>query len=77
MTRREAGDVVVIIFASAVGALLVIGGIGLLVERLMHPEADIAEASDSLAETAGMIVGALLGFVSGRGFGRHDPPTDQ
>lgn len=75
MTRlrdRSAADVVVIIFAGVVAAIMIITVIGSVILKLVHPGIDLSKVSEVVTNTLGTLVGALVGFIGGRAYGKSE-----
>ena len=69
---RSAADIVVILFAAMVTLTCVIVGLGLVVARIMHPEANLHGGVELLTNILTTVVGALVGFIGGRATGRYE-----
>jgi hypothetical protein len=46
--------------------------IGVIVARVIHPEIDLSKAAESINNMLSTIIGALVGFISGRAYGRRE-----
>ena len=65
MNARPAIDVVVVVFAACVAIVLVLTTIGVVVIEIVNPDQDTAAAIDTVSETLGVLVGALVGLIGG------------
>ena len=67
---RSTVDIVVIIFALIIGAVLFLATTGSIVGKLLHPSLDISKGTELIAGTVTTITGALIGFIGGRAQGK-------
>jgi xanthosine utilization system XapX-like protein len=65
---RSAMDIVVLIWGITVAVTLLLGTIGVLTGKLIHPQMDIVNG----AETIATIVAAMVGFIGGRTVGKAE-----
>ena len=70
--HRSTTDIVIIIFAAMVGIMLVIGMVGLLVLKFYRPELNVQAGTEAIVNIITTIVGALVGFIGGRAYGRSE-----
>ncbi len=72
MHDRPTGEIVVIIFALTIAAVLILSGAGVVVLELARPDAtDTNDTIETLSEIIGVLIGAVLGFLGGsKGLGR-------
>jgi hypothetical protein len=63
---------VVILFTFLICLVVTITIIGITAARLMHPEMDLSKAGDAIFNMISTIIGALVGFISGRAYGRRE-----
>jgi hypothetical protein len=72
-------------FTLLICAVLIITVVGITVQKAVHPELDLSKAGDAVFNMISTIIGALVGFISGRAYGRReerdtrngDFPTEQ
>jgi len=62
-----------LIIASVVGASVLLTGAGLLAAALFHPDWPLAEAFGSFTHALGLLIGAVLGYLAGRGRSQDGP----
>lgn len=72
LKERSAADVVVIIFAAVVSLVLIVTLIGSIILKLVHPGIDLGKVSDFMTNTLTTLVGALVGFIGGRAYGKTE-----
>jgi hypothetical protein len=69
---RPAVDVVLILVAIVVGTMLLLSSVAIILIELIHPETDTSELIRMESEILGVLVGALVGVIGGRGIGRAE-----
>ena len=69
---RSSIDVVVIILTCTIAGTLVVSIIGLVIMKLIHPEADTSRGAEAVSNIVTTIVGALVGFIGGRATGKYE-----
>lgn len=72
LSSRSTTDIVVLCFTILVCVILTISAIGIVLIKALHPEMDFSKAGESVNNILATIVGALVGFISGRIHGRHE-----
>lgn len=72
MRQRSAADIVVIIMAALVATLMILTVIGSIILKIVHPEINLANVAEVITNTLGTIVGALVGFIGGRAYGKTE-----
>lgn len=72
LSNRSTTDIVVLCFTLLVCTVLVLITIGIVIAKMIHPEADFSKASEAINNILSTIVGALVGFISGRIYGKHE-----
>lgn len=70
--NRSTSEIVVLLFTSLVCVVLTMLILGAIIAKLIHPEMDLSRLSEAVTQTLSTIVGALVGFISGRSFGRRE-----
>jgi len=63
---------VVLGFTLVIGAVLILTTIAIIVIELVHPETDTDGLVKIDTEVLAVLVGALVGFIGGRGYGRTE-----
>lgn len=64
---RTAPELVMLILAATVGLLLLAAVVLVGVLEIVRPETDTGDALDMLASTITILVGAIVGYLAGRG----------
>jgi len=70
--HRSTTDIVVIMFSGVICMVLVVSVVGAVTAKLVHPEMDLSRISESVNQMTSTIIGALVGFISGRAVGRRE-----
>jgi hypothetical protein len=70
--ERPTIDVVVILMTILVGVVLIMSTLGILVVRIMTPEADVSGGAAAVGNILTTVVGALVGLIGGRAAGRME-----
>lgn len=65
-STRSTADLVVLWLAGVIGAMVILGGIGLLAVILFRPDVDTSRLMSAISENVTVIVGALIGYLAGR-----------
>jgi hypothetical protein len=68
LADRSAMEIVVLLWGITVAATLLLGTLGLLVSKLVHPQTDVTAGT----ETISTIVAAMVGFIGGRAVGKYE-----
>jgi len=55
-----------------VAVVVVLAVIGILILKIIHPEADTTKGAEIIANMITTIIGALVGFIGGRAYGRGE-----
>jgi hypothetical protein len=78
LRERPAGEIVILILASAAGLLIVATGISMVVVFLFRPTENLAAMANGIGNVINTIVGALIGYLAGttmkKGPDDKDPP---
>jgi len=67
--NRTTIEIVVLIFTCVVSFSVTFLVVGAVVMRIIHPDSEIKPAAELVTNMISTIVGALLGFISGRATG--------
>lgn len=65
--RRSTPDLVLIILTLVVAACVLLSGCGLFAMALLHPDWPLADWLTAFSDAVGMLIGAVLGYLAGRG----------
>jgi hypothetical protein len=79
---RPAIDLVIIGMTITIAGLLLLTSLAVILIELIHPSSDTSDLIRMESEILGVLVGALVGFIGGRGIGRseardEDPTVQQ
>jgi uncharacterized membrane protein YdjX (TVP38/TMEM64 family) len=85
LRSRPTTEIVVIMFTLLICVVLIVTVVGITVQKAIHPDQDLSKAGDAVFNMISTIIGALVGFISGRAYGRReerdikngDFPTEQ
>lgn len=67
LSERPTPDLVLLMFTGLIALVVILTGGGLFVLALIHPEYDMSAAYSSLGNALGLFVGAVLGYLAGKG----------
>lgn len=70
--ERSTMELVVIAFTGLICVSTIAIVIGILLQKIIHPEVDTSKAGEAVYAILNTIIGALIGFISGRVYGRHE-----
>lgn len=65
-------DFVVFAFVSIVAILLIVSGLTLAILAFTNPDRDTSSSIGALADIVTTLIGALVGFMAGKGTGRQE-----
>jgi hypothetical protein len=65
-------DLVVLSFSALICISVLFIVLGILVQKTVHPDMDLSKAGEAVYAMLNTIIGALIGFISGRVYGRHE-----
>ena len=72
ITDRPTADVVVLILTVVAAASVLLVGVGLFALALVRPGTDVTAALEALAAVLTLLIGAVVGYLAGRG---HSTPA--
>jgi hypothetical protein len=72
LAERSTTDIVVLLFTLVICVVLTISIAGAITAKIVHPEMDLTRISESVNQMTSTIIGALVGFISGRAMGRRE-----
>jgi hypothetical protein len=77
--RRGTADLVILILATSVGLMVLFSAASLFAIELLRPQADtstgVAALSTVVSSAVNVILGAVAGFIAGRGARESSSPT--
>jgi hypothetical protein len=68
-TRRSTPEWVALILASTVGLLLLAAVVTVGAVKVAHPSLDLSDATAAVSTAVSLMIGAVVGFLAGRGRG--------
>jgi len=72
LAKRSTTDIVVVMFSILISVVLIVTVVGAVIARLWRPEMDISRITESVNQMLSTIIGALVGFISGRAVGARE-----
>lgn len=72
VTKRSTTDIVVLMLTVLICVVMVITVVGVTIIRIVHPELEVQRAAEAVNNMLSTIIGALVGFISGRAVGRRE-----
>jgi putative flippase GtrA len=72
LKERQTVDIVVIILTCTIGSVITVATIGIIVGKTLHPTMDTSRGAEMIAQVITTIVGALVGFIGGRAYGKSE-----
>jgi uncharacterized membrane protein YdjX (TVP38/TMEM64 family) len=72
LRNRPTTEIVVILFTILICIIMLLVTIGVITAKLIYPEMDLSKSSESINNMLSTIIGALVGFISGRAYGRRE-----
>lgn len=72
LLARPAVDIVIVMVTFIIGALLLITAVAVVLIELIQPETDTSDLIRMESEILGVLVGALVGVIGGRGIGKAE-----
>jgi hypothetical protein len=60
--------------------VITVSVVGIVVQKSLYPQLDLSKPGDAIFQMVSTIIGALVGFISGRAYGRREEkelPTEQ
>jgi len=70
--HRTATEVVVILFTLLILIEMLMITSGVMLAKILHPDLEFAKAGEAINNMLSTIIGALVGFISGRAYGRRE-----
>jgi membrane protein DedA with SNARE-associated domain len=72
LSHRSTTEIVVLMFGGLISSVLLIMVMGAVVGKLIHPQFDMPNIVEAVTLMISNILGALIGFISGRAYGRRE-----
>lgn len=69
---RPAVDIVIILVTAVISALLLLTAVAVILIELIHPSTDTSDLIRMESEILGVLVGAVVGVIGGRGIGKAE-----
>jgi hypothetical protein len=70
--ERSTMDLVVLAFSCLICISVLFIVVGIIIQKTVHPDMDLSKAGEAVYSMLNTIIGALIGFISGRVYGRHE-----
>jgi hypothetical protein len=77
LAHRSTTEIVVISFTLLICIVMIIVTTGTIIAKIWRPDMEVARASEAINNMLSTIIGALVGFISGRAIGRREAQNDQ
>jgi len=77
LSNRSTTDIVVLMFSFLISVVLFVMVVGAVVAKLMHPNLDMPNIVEAVTLMISNILGALIGFIGGRAYGRAEAINGQ
>lgn len=71
---RPTADLVVLGLAIVVAFSVILSTVGAIVWRILDPDADLSKVAARLADVTNTLIGAIVGYLAGRGTDKSPPP---
>jgi hypothetical protein len=72
LRSRPTTEIVVLLLTVLVCTVLILVILGIVILRIIHPEIDLTKSGDAIFNMVSTIIGALVGFISGRMYGNRE-----
>lgn len=72
LARRSTTEIVVLFFTFLICVVMIITIVGVMLAKFIHPDMDLSKAGDAVNGMINTIIGALVGFISGRAYGKRE-----
>jgi hypothetical protein len=72
LSNRSTTEIVVLLFTVLICVVMVIVTTGTIIAKIWRPEIDTARPAEAINNMLSTIIGALVGFISGRAFGKKE-----
>lgn len=69
---RPTTEIVVILFTLLICVVMIVITTGTIIAKIWRPDMEVARASEAINNMLSTIIGALVGFISGRAYGRRE-----
>jgi uncharacterized membrane protein (DUF441 family) len=67
MSGRSTADVILIALTIALCISIIVTGFGIIIIAVLHPEQNLSDAYRSFGNLLGLLVGAVVGYLAGKG----------
>jgi len=76
---RSAADLAILAITATVCVFLIVSLVAVVIIELVHPESDIKGFTNIISQSISVLVGAVVGFISGRGYevSKQEPYDEQ
>jgi hypothetical protein len=69
---RTTVELVVLAFSGLICISVLFIVLGIVIQKTIHPDMDLSKAGEAVYAMLNTIIGALIGFVSGRVYGKYE-----
>jgi hypothetical protein len=72
LKNRPTADIVVLLLTVMICTVMTIIAAGVIIAKSIRPEMEVGRAAEAINNMLSTIIGALVGFISGRAYGRQE-----
>lgn len=72
LASRSMTEIVVLLLTILICLVMIIVTVGTLTVKIIHPDQEVSKAAEAINNMLSTIIGALVGFISGRAYGRKE-----
>jgi len=67
ISERPTADIVLLILTLVIALSILFTGLGIFILAALHPEYDLSAAFNQFGNVIGLMIGAILGYLAGKG----------
>ena len=72
LKNRPTADIVVLLLTVMICTVMTIIAAGVIIAKSVRPDMEVGRAAEAINNMLSTIIGALVGFISGRAYGRRE-----
>jgi uncharacterized membrane protein YfcA len=72
LSKRTTAEIIVLLFTFLICVVMFVVTLGTIIAKMVHPEMEVSKAAEAINNMLSTIIGALVGFISGRAYGRRE-----
>jgi hypothetical protein len=72
LKNRPTADIVVLLLTIMICGVMLVIATGTIIAKVMRPDMEVGRAAEAINNMLSTIIGALVGFISGRAYGRQE-----